>query len=382
LTFMHGSRRRLDDRLRSVPELRGRAAAATIDSFSRSIWQRWRTLATHHSIGDNVGDFDRTCDVCGLLLERPEVASWVARSYPIVMVDEAQELAPPRLRVIRALAAHAALFVAADEFQSLDEDVDTAPFMAWFRTGEITRLDQVYRTKVSGLLSSGIALRQLAAPREGAGLKISYEYPNVMPFKIGAALVGVSGTKAVLYPPGGSQWAQELIERLAKGLYSEKFHIPPLKLTHELRPRDEVEAVKRLFVDRLVFEINDIVERLIGIADRTPWALQVHAAIHTAYCCQGKRSWTADELAVLLERKLANYRAYATEPRGGIPVMSIHQAKNREFQHVVLLWPPGVPGSDELKARLLYNGITRAQSSCKVFVRTKALLAEPPFRFG
>ena len=60
----------------------------------------------------------------------------------------------------------------------------------------------------------------------------------------------------------------------------------------------------------------------------------------------------------------------------------LHQAKNRQFDHVIILWPHGVPGGDQLKARLLYNGITRARVSCRVFVRAEALLQQAPFAFN
>lgn len=57
----------------------------------------------------------------------------------------------------------------------------------------------------------------------------------------------------------------------------------------------------------------------------------------------------------------------------GISVMSIHQAKNRQFDQVVLLWPPSAGGSNEQKARLLYNGVTRAVRHCNVFALFSAL---------
>ena len=47
LTFMHGSRRRLDARLRGVEMLGRRFDAATIDSFAWRLTQRWRRLARH-----------------------------------------------------------------------------------------------------------------------------------------------------------------------------------------------------------------------------------------------------------------------------------------------------------------------------------------------
>src|SRR5262249_694138 len=155
---------------------------------------------------------------CGQLLERPEVAAWVAQSYPIVVVDEAQELGTERLRVIRAVIGHVALFVAADEFQCLDDTIDTRPFMDWFQTGRVTRLTVVHITTRQGLLDAGVALRPLRTPQPGQGLTISYKYANVMPFSIAAALHHATGTRALLYAPGGRDWAEAVIERLAAGL--------------------------------------------------------------------------------------------------------------------------------------------------------------------
>jgi hypothetical protein len=379
LTFMHGSRRRLDNRLNSIAALRGRSIAMTIDSFARTLWHRWRSLASFHGIG--LGDFDQTCDACGQLLEYTAVANWVSRAYPIVIVDEAQELSPQRLRIIRALEGHVRLFVAADEFQCLDERLDTGPFMDWFHAGEITQLRRVRRTTRAGLINAGIALRELTAPNNGPGLRISYEFPNLMPFKIGAALYHANGSKAVLYAPGATQWAQQVISRLAEGLHSRAYNIPPLLLTQEVRPRDEIEATVRLFGNGEPFEVPEIARRIEGLHAPPRWCSDVIRTTEATERCLGKGQWTREELTLLMERKSASYRAYAGQRGVGIPVMSIHQAKNREFENVVLLWPPGVPGSDEFKARLLYNGITRAQRNCRVFVRTEALLAEPPFNF-
>jgi UvrD-like helicase C-terminal domain len=56
------------------------------------------------------------------------------------------------------------------------------------------------------------------------------------------------------------------------------------------------------------------------------------------------------------------------------------QAKNREFDGVVVLWPYTVAGSAEQKRRLLYNAITRAKRSCTVLVQNENLLQGPPFR--
>jgi DNA helicase IV len=59
--------------------------------------------------------------------------------------------------------------------------------------------------------------------------------------------------------------------------------------------------------------------------------------------------------------------------------MTVQQAKNREFEHVVVIWPYTISDDDEQKRRLLYNAVTRAQRSCLVLVQGQELLNAPPF---
>jgi len=379
LTFMHGSRRRLDVESGANPHLRGKVVAMTIDSFAHQVWNRWRTLA--RALNAGIGDFNETCNACGHLLEQPAVARWVARLYPVVMVDEAQELAAPRLRMISSLTPHSAVFVAADEFQCLDEEVDTGPFMAWFNGGEVTHLNHNHRTEMAGLLNAGASLRQLSAPSQGPGLRIAHEWVNVVPFKIGAAIAGAHGSAAVLYPPAGAAWAQAIAVRLAQGLHSANYNIPPITLAHEPRVSDEVNATMAAFTGLAGASLHDVNTRLAQVENPPRWLSQVQVSVLRSAQKQGKIIWSEPEIRNLMERKAANFRAYSAERRGGVPLLSIHQAKNRQFDHVIVLWPHGVPGSDEFKARLLYNGITRARRSCKVFAHSANLLQQPPFTF-
>ena len=59
--------------------------------------------------------------------------------------------------------------------------------------------------------------------------------------------------------------------------------------------------------------------------------------------------------------------------------MTIYQAKNREFDSVVVLWPYRISGSIDRKRRLLYNAITRAKRRAVVIVQNPSRLKEPPF---
>jgi superfamily I DNA/RNA helicase len=62
--------------------------------------------------------------------------------------------------------------------------------------------------------------------------------------------------------------------------------------------------------------------------------------------------------------------------------MTIHQAKNREFDRVIVLWPYEVSGSEERKRRLAYNAITRAKAEAFVVVQGEARIGQPPFVSG
>jgi superfamily I DNA/RNA helicase len=59
--------------------------------------------------------------------------------------------------------------------------------------------------------------------------------------------------------------------------------------------------------------------------------------------------------------------------------MTVHGAKNREFDNVIVLWPAAVTGSDDQKLRLLYNAVTRAKARCLVLVQATAQLTQAPF---
>ncbi len=380
LTFMHGSRRRLDQRLSDIPSLRGRFSCMTLDSLAEQLVERWKSLCAHYGLVP--GDFEETVNCAAQLLELPVVGQWLATTFPIVLVDEAQELTPARLRLVQALTQHAKCFVAADEFQCLNDQIDPALFRRWFVTGQITQLAQVHRTNQQGLLDAAVALRSGTAPANGPGLQIRYEFKNQAPFAIGHTLhrgLRDGGDIALIVAPSAKGWADELVSRLVIGFRSAKQTVGALRIGWETRSDDEVAQVMAGITGAGSIPYTTILSDLTNIPDPPPWLSEVANAIdHQRRAC-GQLVWTKEALQALSERKAAIHRAYAYGRSSGIPVMSIHGAKNRQFRHVVVLWPPGVPGNQDQQRRLLYNAITRAQKSCTVFVRTEALLKAPPF---
>lgn len=381
LTFMHASRRRLEQRFSTEAPLRGRYGCMTIDSFALQVAHRWRSLAAR--LNAHVGDFNQNCNACGRLLEEQQIAKWVAAAFPIVVVDEAQELGVERLRVVQALAPQLALLVAADEFQCLDDNIDTAPFMAWFRGGRITPLVHVHRTAQQGLLDAATALRNAAAIADGPGLQIRYEFPNQMRFAIGHELhraIRARGTIALVVAPGSRPWADALIPELTQGFRTPRQVVAPMRIGWEDRPNDEIDRVLANFNGDEPISIEAVIQAFASLAPPPRWARQCASALIHQRRVKAQEHWSLEALRDLMGRKAALHRAHGYHHQSGIPVMTISGAKNRQFRHVVVLWGPGVPGDADHHRRLLYNAITRAEVQCTVFVRTQAAQAAPPFR--
>jgi hypothetical protein len=377
LTFMHGSRRRLDESFAGKAEIRGRGHATTIDSFAAHMVKRWSSIALEIQ---DFTQFDQVCDACGALLESQEIARWVAAAFPIVAIDEAQELKPCRLRIAQALANSTHMVVAADEFQCLDDQIDTGPLVEWFKTGKVERLTKVRRTQRPGLLGAGVALRAGKSPVEGIGLRIRYEFPNQVKFAVGHALCAGRGTRAVLVAPGSVAWANELVPQLAAGFRSKAQNIPALPIKWDTNPGSEVTKVAESLCDKTE-EVDSIelVQRIKLLRDAPTWLSTVVPSVEMARRAHGRRLWALPDLFALCRKKAKIHRAYGYSSERGIRAMTIQAAKNRQFRDVVVLWGHGVPGDADHQRRLLYNAISRAEHTCTVMVRTRSLLQRAPF---
>lgn len=140
-------------------------------------------------------------------------------------------------------------------------------------------------------------------------------------------------------------------------------------------------------------ERNDLWQKF-AVPDRCSipdalFALEAHANVPAV---KATREWiarqkrvrgidhiTAGEIHRQIDRTFATRRGYGAAERGEFVAMTIQHAKNREFEHVVVIWPYTIPNDNEQKRRLLYNAITRAQRSCLVLVQAQELQNTPPF---
>src|SRR2546422_5027789 len=99
---------------------------------------------------------------------------------------------------------------------------------------------------------------------------------------------------------------------------------------------------------------------------------------------RGQVQFSKSELMPTVERVLQSRRAFLPDAHpGSIRAMTINQAKNREFEGVMILWPFAVGGDLESQRRRLYNALTRAKKWAIVIVQDApnetSRLAVPPF---
>jgi superfamily I DNA/RNA helicase len=380
LTFMHGARRRLQERLSKVAPLRGRFSCVTIDSFAWHLRMRWRSLQKELKLLDPApDDYDGQCGVAAALLEQPLVAKWVAASHPIILVDEAQDLRPERLRIIQALDPVAGLLLAADEFQCLDSQLRKNPLIEWLPTVcDPERLSVVRRTTIPGLLVAAHSIRSGGSPQAGKGLRISSvaTAPMAAAYLANAIAWGGGGTIAIITPSMSGSFVKEAVERVrTQACGSQKNG--PYNIRWERSDLEEAGQANAAMdaPESCTFEgAIKVIERIanVGILRRSKARL-AHEA-HT----MGKVKFSRAELEAIVRRSF-EVRAVYSKESAGLLAMTIQQAKNREFEGVVVVWPYQVGGDEEQKRRLLYNAITRATRWCAILIQGKSIPTSAPF---
>ena len=385
LTFMHGSRRRLDERLRKLPDLNGRFECMTIDSFARRLRQRWRSLSRAMGFSEpeeGPQQFSLECQRAGVLLGRPVVSAWVGKSFPILVIDEAQDLTEERLSMIRALSQATCVLLAEDEFQCLDQTLKPNPVHGWLPTVcQIQTLTEPKRTKVSELLGAAVALRT-GQPPVFKGKMRAVAAPS---FHVAAACVAAAltwnaggGPVAILTPAPKSPYVRSTIARVQSAPCGKKRY-GPFPIAWEESEHEELERLaKDLLIGADLYTLEASLHAVEAMPDSGP-RRQTADWLRRQARVVGRNSFSREEILEALRRYATARRHRTGRKTPQFSAMTIHQAKNREFAGVIVLWPYEIGGDADAKRRLLYNALTRAQLWCTVIVPNEKLLKAAPF---
>ncbi len=380
LTFMHGSRRRLEERLGQLQALKGRAECSTIDSFAWRLVRRWSSLAATLGFADVEPDqHERVCEAAGTLLQIKEVCGWVAATFPVLLVDEAQDMTENRLRMVEGLASRLEVFAAADEFQCLKEELRPNPACVWLaQVCPVEELTQPRRTNIAELLDAAAAIRKGEPPKSGKAFMVTL---TSRPPHAGAWLSGnlrwYGGGKSVaVIAPTLGEFAQATVTWVAQN--KTKKGAGPYSI-----PWEESEAkVAASFSGKIALkDMNDIpsVVALLTAAGDFRATRDLADWMDTQRRTRAKTTFSKDEIEKAIEQGFAQRRRARKGDGSGWRGMTVHGAKNREFDNVIVLWPAAIGGSDDQKRRLLYNAVTRAKERCLVLVQAKVNLSQAPF---
>jgi hypothetical protein len=388
LTFMHGSRRRLAEKLRRSRGVGRSFDCTTVDSFARRLCHRWLSLAKELDLPVPIeNDFSRICETASALLRRPEVLAWVCCAFPIVVVDEAQDLTIPRLGMLQALCTQAVVLIAGDEFQCLDADLRPNPYLAWVSTVCTPKsLTKVYRTNESDLLNAATNLRNGGFVRNSGKCGVFHTPTATLGAVFLANQIAWKSTHsvAVLTPSLKGGFAKKVVQSVGAGPCGKQKN-GPYKVVWERRGHEEAdELIARLGIcvsgdDGAVIH-QELAQRIraqpitAAIREVTRW---LEHQCHTL----GRTEYTHEEIRESVRRCLERRSQMAPSHHQRLVAMTIHQAKNREFDGVVIIWPHQIAGDLEQKRRLLYNAITRARFWSITLVQGKSAQGTSPFEW-
>ena len=403
LTFMNGARHRLDTRLGESPAFRRRFDCQTFDVFARTLAARRRSLITPamEAQAAALNEFDGPCALSARLLQYQAVQQWIARAFPLVLVDEAQDLDQYRAAILRWLSSSCRIVAAADAFQCLHAGRDTAPLMGWLESaGQTHRLTLPRRTNQQGLLAAALAVREgrdvkavLTAKTfknsttwNGAGFRL-FEAPAtnanhaLLAWSIANDIAQRQGQVVILTPDAGSAIIRATLTTVRTKQHTRKnsgLTFGPYPHTWDRHDNEEADALLAGIALPEMASYADLRALL------TPQA--GHAAVAQAISrmdrlrrAHGQAGFTSAQVNEFVRESVRNRSRLGLRQDRGHLAMTIQRAKNREFPNVILLWPHTATGSAEHLRRLLYNGITRAQNHCTVIVLGQGRLNAPPF---
>jgi hypothetical protein len=392
LTYMHGARHRLDEQLEEIDLLRGRYEASTIDSFAWTICRRWRSRAREYGLNapalDQPDAFNEVCRQAGRLLADEDVQKWVATSYPYVLVDEAQDLDQPRLLLVEGLLTQCCVLLAFDEFQCLNSRNRPVAVEAWIAGRcQPTVLVGNQRTNVDELLQVALQLREsqpLTVDGRSFKFQVAPARRNVGPV-LAATLVAfrmrnAQGSFALLSPcqPDRSPYVRDIVELVRTRALGNNPPVGPFNLRWEGGQQDGTQGIRRHLQANEVHSYEAVLTLLSGTNGVAAATLTLQT-VRRLYEARGTREFTSQFLISTLDRHLARAGQFSRRSNARRRALTIHQAKNREFDHVVVLWPYSIPPDADDRRRLLYNAITRARQSCLVLIQSEPLRQQAPF---
>ena len=395
MSFMHGARRRLVDKFHADCPLLP-THITTIDAFALDIVNRWRLILGFSlpvSIGTSRNSDDSLystlfgfSDVLGKaaeLLASSSVGRVIGDTFPLVVIDEFQDCDEGHIALIEQLAKYSTLVLAADRFQYLKAEGDSCPALEWIeRTAQshdvaYEVLTTIHRTDQADILQAAANLRS-NCQIDGAIQPLICPNAGPAAWKILERLVlGWSGIRwtgscALLTvkrsDPLLIRTCQSLDKQASDRKYARYFTDRRAGIAWH-QEVDESAECEQASSELCVLDHGIAVETLndLLIESLSPTARQVRDRL-LRFAQLKRLSHLPEALATgHIRQAVHSARAFGRQ-QGKRIITTVHGAKNREFEHVIILWTKSVPPSRDLQRKLLYNAITRAKKDCLLLV--------------
>lgn len=397
LTFMHGSRKRLDAKLIFLKtDFKIKFKCSTIDSFSVNLVNRFKNyLNINKPIKVNTGDeniegqyeiqmpLESIQKYMIVLLEHESVKKFIANSFPCILIDEFQDCTGNLLEIVKRLALSTDLLIAADPFQQLTND-ESSEGMDWIIESQFEHfnLDEggVKRTKVDSILNTAACLRtgkNIDGKKIFVGISVSkhltsaFLLPNIH-YNI------KGGTIAIITPTKKGKFIAEAMNCLAgeytfkKGYHKGKTVGPYNHLLSSEEYVDIKALIKEIPKQPLTkLDLNKFKTNRSFVLKRVAEILLRKLSLRTI------NEISYEEFYFAVEQLSHTYdNFYRKESHAKIIFTTIHGAKNREFETVIILWPYEAAGNLVYKRKLLYNAITRAKVTAMIIVQRENMKYE------
>lgn len=402
LTFMNGARRRLDARLGENRTFRGRFDCQTFDVFARTLAARRRSLITSRMQvqAATLNEFNGPCCLAASLLENEVVRQWVARRFPLILIDEAQDLDEHRLRILQGLSPACRMVAAADAFQCLYDGRNTSALMDWLdNAGQTHRLTQVRRTTQHGLLAVALAVRESRDVKaelrastyrnrttfNGPGFRLmealaTRENTGLLAWMVSNEIAQRQGPVVILTPDAGNAIIRTALTDVRTRQWMRRSGATFGPYPHSWDRHDNEEATALLadvaIPDKASYA--DLRTLLSPLAEQAAVA-QTLNRMDRLRRVHGQTDFTKVQVEEFVQEAVRHRSRLGFRQQRGHLAMTIQRAKNREFPNIIVIWPHTATGSSEHKRRLLYNAITRAQNHCTVIVLGQGRLNTTPF---
>jgi len=232
---------------------------------------------------------------------------------------------------------------------------------------------------VPALLAAAAAIRAGAPPVAGRNFQIMTTPSTAMAAACLANAIAWSrgGSVAVITPSLQGGFTRDVVARVCAGPCGQRGN-GPYPIRWERSEQDEAAELVAALVLPDLCSLQEAVQALSALP-RCQSVRQTQTWLRHQERALGRTQFSRAEVEANMARQVGLRRHRIAIDGHSLLAMTIQQAKNREFDGVVVIWPYQVGGDAEHKRRLLYNAITRAQRWCTVLVQGAALPQAAPF---